>query len=111
MYPLLVALSLLPEIILFWWFMSSGVLKMRKVETESHYLLLWAIRESTGSLARRLVIYSGNKHEGLVLWINQFQDDLGPTWVVHGQITTRAHFEMRRNAVEAEHEKWNSRLG
>jgi hypothetical protein len=81
-----------------------------KKQSETHYLLLWAIRESTGSIARRMVTYSGGKHIGIARSMCQFQNDLGTEWVVYPQITTREHFEMKLRLLDAEHEKWNSLL-
>jgi hypothetical protein len=75
-----------------------------------HYLLLWAIRESTGSLVRRRVVFTGDKHYGMSnAWL-EFQEELGTGWLVGGSITTRQHFEMLVELQTMEDERWNALL-
>jgi hypothetical protein len=75
-----------------------------------HYLLLYAIRESTNSLVRKQVKFTGNKHAGMAEAWNDWQEELGCDWLVGGSITTRCHFAKVVELREQEHQFWNSLL-
>lgn len=77
---------------------------------QRHYAILTGYRDSTQSRVQRFVVFTGRKLEGLAQMINDFDEMMGSSWQVHGEIPSREYFEMRLQIIKREEAKWNERL-
>jgi hypothetical protein len=83
----------------------QGCLERKENNVKAYYMVLTAVRPSTMSKRHMLDIMVGtNKQAALREALADFQDTMGPSWHVHGQIVTQLYFDMRV-AVEMRQEQ------
>jgi hypothetical protein len=81
------------------------IIRRRENNVKAYYMVLTAVRPSTMSKRHMLDIVTGrNKHEALGEALEDFQESMGPSWHVQGQIVTQQYFDMRV-AVEMRQEQ------